>query len=75
MPRAKKVIESNKTVEITIIDGVIVNSERQKKGNVIKVTENDASYLIKINKAVAGKIKKASSKKVAKAKPPVDAER
>jgi hypothetical protein len=76
MPRARKPSEEDKTVEVTIVKGCIANGERQPVGATLKVTPSDASLLYYAGLAVEGKAKKKTQpKKVAKAKPPVDAER
>ena len=76
MPRARKPSEEDKTVEVTIVNGCIANGERQPAGATIKVTPQAASMVFYSGNAVEGKAKKKTQpKKVAKAKPPVDAER
>ena len=76
MPRARKLTEADKTVQVTIVKGCIANGERQSVGASLKVTPSDASILFYGGFAVEGKAKKKTQpKKVAKAKPPVDAER
>tara|TARA_R100001594_G_scaffold93321_1_gene127641 strand:- start:1818 stop:2045 length:228 start_codon:yes stop_codon:yes gene_type:complete len=75
MPRANKSRDEDKTVEVTITKGCIANGERQPAGATIKVTPAAASMLLYSGNAVEGKAKKKTAKKVAKSKPPVDAER
>ena len=66
-----------KTIEVKILKGCIANGERTKAGSIITVAPNSADLLIYSKLAILTEDipKKKTSKKVAKAKPPVDAER
>jgi hypothetical protein len=67
-----------KTEEITIIRGCVANGERTPVGATILVSPSSANLLVGSKLAVRGnesKAKKKTAKKVAKSKPPVDAQR